>query len=132
MAEETARQPDLETCECGFIRESCSKCRKQNTAIRNWTEVGKEYDHEVIIRTIDSLEWKALPLTLDFMNGEGIKAAIKGFRIAKVSHVATSPAMAPCGFFGIRGHFANGDAEFYLIDEGSELVPVCSDFHPKA
>lgn len=114
---------------------------------RTWTKVGTEVagneledgaslDRATVMLAIDNLEWRAIPkggtLEAPFMPGEGIKAAIKELRIPKVSHVAWSHELAPYGFYGIRGHYTNGDAEVYIVDLGTHLVPVCSDFHEHA
>lgn len=103
---------------------------------RTWTQVGKAHNRATVERAITSIEWLEIPkggtLEAPMMPGEGIKAAIQQLRIPKVSHVAWSSELAPYGFYAIRGHYANGDAEVYIVDMGTHLVPVCSDFHPAA
>jgi hypothetical protein len=82
----------------------------------------------------DRLEWQELfpaGVTMAMMPGEAIKAAIAELRLPKVSHVATSNEMAPYGLIGIRAHYKNGTANVYLVDEGCQIVVLCSDFYPK-
>jgi hypothetical protein len=119
---------------------------------RTWTQVGQEVvggkNTEVlleegqgtmsqarVVRAIESIKWREIPkgdtLEAPMIPGEGIKAAIQQLRIPKVSHVAWSCELAPYGFYGIRGHYSNGDAEVYVVDLGTHLTPVCSDFHKK-
>lgn len=98
---------------------------------RTWTDVGKGYTtgkHAKIGAMFDRMEWQKLPCTMGMMPGEGIKEAIKQLRIPKVSHVASSHELAPYGLLGITGHYKNGCAKVYLIDTGTEVIPIASDF----
>jgi hypothetical protein len=115
--------------------------------MRNWTIVGQQDLNgrntdgaEPITRSriesaIASITWQEIPkhgsISLPAMQGEGIKAAIREFRIPKVSHIAYSNDLAPYGLLAIRGHYANGTAEIFIADLGTHLVPVCSDFTSK-
>lgn len=111
--------------------------------MRTWTKVGERligtaldegviFDRAAIVRAINGLKWQEIPkggtISAPAMQGLNISAAIKDLKIPKVSHVAWSPALAPYGFYGIRGHYANGDAEVYIMDTGTLLTPVCTDF----
>lgn len=111
--------------------------------MRTWTKVGERligtaldegviFDRAAIVRAIRSLEWQEIPkggtLSAPAMQGLNISAAIKDLKIPKVSHVAWTNELAPYGFYGIRGHYANGDAEIYIMDSGTVLTPVCTDF----
>lgn len=102
---------------------------------RTFTTIGKDYNRESVrsrlVNVINSIEWQSLPCELGMMPGEGIKQTIKQFRIPKVSHVAVSSDLAPYGLYGIRGYYKNGMAELFVVDAGSEIVPVVSDFYPK-
>jgi len=99
-------------------------------------EDGANLSRAAVERAIRTIEWREIPkggsLEAPAMPGLGIKAAIQELRIPKVSHIAWSNQLAPYGFYGIRGHYSNGDAEVYIIDAGDHLTPVCSDFTPKA
>jgi hypothetical protein len=114
--------------------------------MRTWTKVGEDLvgspiddetilDRGAVCRAIDRLQWMEIPkegtLEVAMMPGLGIKESIKELRIPKVSHIAISSALAPYGFYGIRAHYKNGDAEIFLIDVGSNITPVCTDFTPK-
>lgn len=39
--------------------------------------------------------------------------------------------MSPYGFFAIRGHFTNGMAQVYILDQGDILIPLAVDFLEK-
>lgn len=101
---------------------------------RTWTKTGAEHTdgkHDALADAFDALEWQALPIECAMMPGEGIKHAIRSFRIPKVSHVAISHELAPYGLYGIRGHYPNGSAQIYILDRGSDIVTLASDFEPK-
>jgi hypothetical protein len=110
-----------------------SKFGGDKTMKRTWTTVGKDFERIIVDVAIRHLDWQEIPkgghLEAPAMPGLGIKAAIRELHIPKVSHVAWSSHLAPYGFYGIRGHYTNGDAEVYIVDLGTHLVPVCSDFH---
>lgn len=98
---------------------------------RTWTNVAKEYTEnkeDEIAEMFNRLEWHELPYTMAAMPGMGIKEAIKQLNIPKVSHVACSHELAPYGLMGIIGHYKNGEAKVYLIDTGTEIIPLASDF----
>ena len=111
--------------------------------MRTWTKVGEALvgspidegtilGRDMVCRAIDRLQWLEIPkdgtLEVAAMPGLGIKEAIKELKIPKVSHIAISSALAPYGFYGIRAHYKNGDAEIFLVDAGSHITPVCTDF----
>ena|SRR5271156_1972938 len=140
-------QKGREKTPAGRIRQRRAGNRRnelEKTMQRTWTKVGEEiYTHTLedgeeradrgrIERAIEAIQWREIPkvgtLEAPFMPGEGIKAAVKQLRIPKVSHVAWTNRLAPYGFYGIRGHYKNGQAEIFIVDTGCELVPVCSDF----
>lgn len=60
----------------------------------------------------------------------GIKTAVRELRIPQVTHYAISNELAPYGLYAVEGHYINGTARAYICDEGSHLVPLCSDFWP--
>ena len=100
----------------------------------NWTKIGEPEVGEHRERFADAiarLPWQSLPCELGMMPGENIKAVVKALRIPKVSHVAVSNELAPFGLYGIRGHYANGTAQVYVLDIGTECVPVASELLPE-
>ena len=100
---------------------------------RTWTKTGATYStgrRKSLARAFDALEWPALPIECGMMPGENIKHAIRELHIPKVSHVAISHERAPYGLYGIRAHYSNGDADIYLLDRGSDLMTLASDFEP--
>ncbi len=101
---------------------------------RTWTEVGKEHTenkHGEISAIIDRMEWHGLPYTMGAMPGMGIKEVIKQLGIPKVSHVAISHELAPYGLMGVKAHYKNGEATIYMVDEGTGIVIIASDFYPE-
>lgn len=113
---------------------------------RYWTKVGAEcmgLDLEApplvrrplsrrrVTRAIKALKWQAIPCTLGAMPGLGINATIKDFRL-KATHVAVTNELAPYGFYGIRATYKDGSGELYVLDTGTALIPLVSDFYRKA
>lgn len=101
---------------------------------RTFTTIGAEYtttpeQRAELAAAIDALVWHPLPHTMAFMPGEAIKEACRVFRLNPVK-VADSHALAPFGLVGIETHHCNGIARLFLIDVGTEIVPLCSDFEP--
>lgn len=114
---------------------------------RTWTQVGAadvigkrlegggRVTRPAVERAIEALSWIDVPesdeLSLSMIPGEGIKAAIKELRIPKVTQIAISHDLAPYGLYAIEGNYKNGRAVVYVVDLGSNLIPVASDFYPK-
>ena len=101
---------------------------------RTWTTVGKEHTEgkkKELGEIFDRMEWHSLPHSMGMGPGMGIKEAIKQLRIPKVSQVSASNELAPYGLLGIKASYANGDATIYLVDEGTGVVPIATDFYPK-
>jgi len=99
---------------------------------RTWTNIGKEHSeqrHDELGAMFDRMDWQELPCSIGMMPGLAIKEAIKQLRIPKVSHVAHSHELAPYGLEGIIGHYKNGEVRVYLIDTGTEITPLASDFY---
>jgi len=95
----------------------------------DWTKVGEEFtkDHHEKYETIfNGLQWKkAVNGTSEaMMPAMGINEAVKQLRIPKVSHYVISRECAPCGLYGIRGHYKNTDVDVFIIDTGCELMPI--------
>ena len=117
---------------------------------RAWTEIGKEVigrrleggarlTRAAIVRAIDTFEWVETPadpeaeMTLPIVPALAIQAAIKELRIPKVTRIAwRCHELAPHGFYGIEGNYKNGRVRVYVVDTGTHLIPVRTDFWPKA
>lgn len=123
----------------------------QLTPTRNWTRVGSEYSdteakRAIMVAIIDTLEWVELPpkgqkIRLGFMQGEAIKTAITEFRLPRVDMIAEnglyvgvdrldSRESVSYALYGIQCHYTNGKSRIYLLDRGSDVVPVASDIWP--
>lgn len=119
---------------------------------RNWTETGVELvervgGREAVEAEIDRLEWEDVPeegsLTVGFMQGHAINACVKELRLPNVKRVATHggfsimPADAELdgfhpGFYGMECDYSNGRARVYVLDTGTVIQPLVSDFWPIA
>lgn len=94
-----------------------------------WTEVGKEYTEgkqDNLLAIIEKMEWRPVTekMSLPLMPGMGINGAIKEFGIPNVSDIAISHALAPCGLYGIYGHYPNAHVKCYFLDTGVEVVSI--------
>lgn len=111
--------------------------------VRTWTKIGESVvgspidegtilGHDMVTKAIERLDWHEIPkagnLEAPAMPGMGISKLIEELKIPRVSHVAWSSELAPYGFYGIKGHYSNGDADIYAIDSGTHLTTVCTDF----
>lgn len=113
---------------------------------RNWTSVGAEFregdDQTRLEAAIDALEWESVEGSKPAMPGLCIKDVIAQLRIPKVDLVAyrgggdltypdgDSGGRAYYALYGIQGHYKNGRARVYVLDQGGVATPVCSDFWP--
>lgn len=71
----------------------------------HYTEIGKKYvESEAIDAVATSMKWKPLPCETGFMQGAAMKQAN-----------------------GVQGEYTNGTARVYLLDTGTELIPVASE-----
>ena len=94
------------------------------------------YSQADINAGIAGLKWEETSknMQLPFMQGMGIKAAIKEFKIPKISHVAYQGGVVcrgkaetfTAGLYGLRAHYANGTREIYLADDGLSITPVAA------
>jgi hypothetical protein len=102
----------------------------------DWTEVGREEWEGVqdrIRAAAAAMEWRPLPIEdAPAMPGLGIMAAIEQLRLPKVSRVAWSSELAPYGLYGIEANYSNGRVQVFIVDRGTDLVPVVSYFWAKA
>ena len=102
----------------------------------DWTNVGREeWDgaQDRIRAAAAALEWRALPIEgAPMMPAEGIKAAIRELRLPRVSLAGWSSELAPYGFYGIEANYSNGRVQVFIVDRGTDLVPVVSYFWTKA
>jgi hypothetical protein len=96
-----------------------------------YTKIGEQEGYE---REVASLEWIEAKgnMSLPFMQGEGIKSAIKEFRIPKVSHIAIHGGIMchkneenfTVGLYGVRARYKNETREIYFADSGSFITPI--------
>lgn len=105
----------------------------QTDYTRNWTDVGEDcgIDRDRIAKEIEGMDWEPLTGEKPFSQGYAIQAAINEFRMPNVSAVSMYSGFGPMSLLGIEAHYANGKCRLYILDDGSTLTPLCSDFTPK-
>ncbi len=105
---------------------------KELTYREDWLSVGREEwagTQDRIRAAAAALEWRLLPVEdAPAMPGLGIKAAIEQLRLPRVSRVAWSSELAPYGFYGIEANYRNGRVQVFIVDRGTECLPVVSYF----
>jgi hypothetical protein len=102
--------------------------------IEHETQDGVEYwpiSRERIEQAIINLTWEPAKGEKPMSPALGIKAVIEECGIPKVDEIAIGHELAPYGFYGIHGHYRDGDARVYVLDRGHDLVPLCVDFTPR-
>lgn len=114
---------------------------------REWLNIGAAYwvPYQTRIEAeIAGLTWKAVPedgeLSLPMSPGLGIQACITELELPKVSAVAHNgyiqvpdgPETAHYSIYGIEANYKDGRARVYVIDAGTQLVPIAVDFEPTA
>ena len=104
--------------------------------IRNWTTVGAAAIEGAggrprVEAAIAGLTWNPMATPAPFSQGYVIRAAIQEFRMPRPSQWGDSHHLAPFGLVGIEPHYTNGRARLYVLDAGSQAIPVCSDFFPE-
>jgi hypothetical protein len=119
---------------------------------RTWTTVGAKYTtperRPDVLRAIASLEWHEVGdgnLELPALPGLAIEACIRQLSLPRVSQVAWNGAAASVDWYdpkrregehysiyGIEMNYDNGRARVYVIDTGTGVLPLASDFWPDA
>lgn len=113
---------------------------------RTWTKVGRpaygyvgtdrgerpsitrQAGRRRIEAAIERLDWGEIPAQLPMGPGMGIMAAVKELRLPRVSAIAISNELAPYSLYGIEANYRDGRARIYILDRGSDLLPLASDF----
>lgn len=84
-----------------------------------------------IQRAAEGLEWEPFGGSLPFSQGYAIRETIKAFRM-RPSRVAVQGGVVAIGdesyaLLGIEAEYANARVRLYVLDRGSELVPLFVD-----
>lgn len=114
--------------------------------MRNWTTIGAEYidgefrgrpNRERIEEQIDALDWKdATPtMSLPMSPGLALEACIEQLNLPRVSKIAHNgylqypdgPETAHFSLYGIEANYSNGPARVYVLDTGTECIPLASE-----
>jgi len=126
-------------------------------APRAWTETGEKlFDREasnrqghcyaasrdVVEAAIEELTWCAVEehLSVPFSPGAAINAAISELSLPRVSRIAHDGAVpvrddverasSLYGLYGIEANFTNGRVRVFLVDRGTDVLPVAVDHWP--
>jgi hypothetical protein len=118
----------------------------------DWTKVGKDYNatqeqKDLLLKITNAIDaattpapgnfncWCPVkdangPLKLGMMQGMGLSAFIKEFKIPGVTHVAVSALDGP-GLYGVRAHYEKGKqrVDIWVVDDGVEVTPVMAKVH---
>lgn len=111
---------------------------------RTWTTVAEANVERVggrdaIEKKIAGLDWRDAKVdgTVGAMQGMAINAVIAELGLPRVSAYAIDAFAIPGdfdsdgfypGFYGIECTYADGRARVYMLDTGTAIEPVCSDF----
>lgn len=108
----------------------------------DWIETTKEHwqgKQDDILKIIAGLEW-IYPIKsdlvsdntlffpndkLDAMIMSGLQEIADGYKVKKLSAVATSQELAPFGFLGMQDKRLDAYLRIYVIDTGSEVSCLC-------
>lgn len=128
----------------------------ETTMKRDWLNVGAAFteegdDRQEVEQQFAELEWQSLPrggtLSVGMAPGLGIKECIKQLRLPKVTAIATNgwierpdpsspdpeePMTATYAIYGIEANYKNGRARIYVLDSGTEMLPLAADFWENA
>lgn len=98
---------------------------------RTYLKVGEfiRNDNPAIMRAIDTeLVFDVKPGDkVGFSQGYALKEFIREFGIPNVDAYAIG-GVGSFGVYGVQAHYKNGRARVYVVDVGTELIPVVSDF----
>lgn len=107
---------------------------------RSWTRIGAVYTlmyRKAIEKQITELAWQS-EKEAAMMPALGINECIKQLQLRKVSQFATNGYVEMVingergyySIYGIECNYKNGRARIYVLDTGTGLTPLCSDFWP--
>lgn len=114
-----------------------------STTQRNWTQVGSKYEpkREEVERVIAGLHWEPVEGRKAMMPALGVQAVIAELNLPRVSRIALNGLIdmpdppegtAHYAIYGIECQYSDGKARVYVVDEGSVILPLCSDHFPDA
>jgi hypothetical protein len=117
--------------------------RRRPLPQRTWTDVGSDFTtperRPDVLRAIGTLRWRTLARcrALPAFQGSAIQIGVRALGLPNVSALALSGLhstlhleSADYAVYGIEAHYANGRARLYVLDRGTVLVPLVSDFWP--
>lgn len=102
----------------------------------NWTQIGREHtatddQRARVQREIDRMDWQTLPARLPMSQGMAIQRATQEYGPAGIGRVSINAGIGPMALLGIEKCYVNGLARIYLLDDGTDVTPLRSDFWPK-
>ncbi len=104
-------------------------------SLRHWTDIGTPNVEALggqaqISAAIERIVWHPVGTPAPFSQGYAIRAAIQEFRMPRVTQWGDTHALAPYGLLGVEALYRNGRVRLYLLDTGSDAVPLCTDLLP--
>lgn len=110
---------------------------------RTWTRVGSDFTtperRPDVLRAIGTLRWRTVAgcRSLPAFQASAIAIGVQALGLQNVSALALSGLHSPLPWqeeeysvYGIESQYANGRARLYVLDRGTVLVPLVSDFWP--
>lgn len=96
-----------------------------------WLNVGKEHtegQEERLEKIFDAVDWLDIVehKTTAMCPAMGISETIKQLNMHKVTHYAVSHECAPYGMYGIKAHYINMDVDLFVLDTGTEIIPLAT------
>jgi hypothetical protein len=107
------------------------------TPRRDWLSISREF-HQAHRTTIEAqikkLVWSTDP-EMPALPGLGIRACIEQLHVPRVSACATNgaitvpdgPERAHYAIYGIEANYSNARVRIYVLDRGSDILPLCND-----
>lgn len=98
-----------------------------------WTVSYRPISRETVAATIEELRWRKPEGSFPMSPGLALQAAVKELGLPRVSAVAYNGGpIHDSGYslMGIEANYKNGRARVYVMDRGTDLVPLAVDFWP--
>jgi len=106
---------------------------------RTWQPVGHQYNgtpakRAHLSKIFKRLSWRAPKGSFSLSDGMALEHAIDDLSIPNVSKVSVGSTLedrnGTYGILGIKGKYSNGRVVVYLLDRGTDLVVLATDFFP--
>lgn len=118
--------------------------RHRPLPLRTWTRAGATFTtpdrRPDVLRAISTLRWQNLAACcgLSAYQASAIQIGVRDLGLPNVSalaltglHSTVQWQHATYSIYGIQAHYLNGRSRLYVLDRGTTLVPLASDFWPR-